>query len=263
MINQCMYDLHVHSNYSDGGFLKTMVETARTTGLDGIGFADHCYVSDRDLFQNQRSKVGMNLDLTYKRRRHGIEIIRTETDFTIYDAVEMDYDPRDREMIEEFLTYGNFDYTIGSVHRIRDLNIQSEDQFSSYSDSKLDSIVDEYYEILVNLIKSELFNIAAHIDLPERTNSLRGRASEEHYHQVASAFSRSKTIPEINVGRALSDTGVVHPGPSFLDILLEYDITFTVGSDAHDSAQLVDRVPFLMEFFETNNLNPVNPPQFD
>jgi len=41
-------DYHVHSNYSDGRFLFQMVRAADEAGLDGVGFADHCTVTERE-----------------------------------------------------------------------------------------------------------------------------------------------------------------------------------------------------------------------
>lgn len=254
-----MHDFHTHSNYSDGDFLERMLDVAETAGLEGIGIADHCYVTDRDPFRDARARVGMNLDRTYDRRRRAIDALREETDVRIYDAVEMDYDPRDVSEIRRFLEEADFEYAIGSVHRIDDVNIQVESAVSNRSDAELDAMVDEYFETLVELIESELFEIAAHLDLPERTPSLRGRATEDHYRRVAEAFARSRTVPEVNAGRALSDAELVHPSPSFLQILRERGVPFTVGTDAHYPNELVDRTQFVAEFLEENDLEPVHP----
>ncbi|QSX00300.1 PHP domain-containing protein [Haloterrigena alkaliphila] len=257
-----MRDFHTHTNYSDGGFLKGMADAAGEAGLEGIGFTDHCTISAREQPATVRSVYGFNLDLTYERRRRAIETQREREDVSveIYDGVEMDYDPRDEAEIREFLEEANFDYAIGSVHAVDGLNVQVPSNFADMTDAELDAIVDGYFENLVSLVESDLFDVAAHLDLIERTPPLRGRATTDHYERVARALADSRTIPEINAGRAIADTAIVHPVESFLETLREYDVPVTVGSDSHRPSEIGDRVEFLEEYLAKRGLEPVTPP---
>ena len=255
-----MYDYHLHSNYSDGRFLPQMLRAASDAGLDGIGFADHCNVSARESMQSTRAVFGFNLDQTYERRRHAIERLRERADITVFDAVEMDYDPRDEVEIRAFLDEAGFDYAIGSVHSVGGYNIQSPGQFDGMTDDELDRVVDHYFDNLVALAESELFEVAAHPDLFERTPQLRGRATEDHYRRAATAFADSRTVPEINAGRALAEEDFVHPHGSFLDELLARDVAITVGTDSHRPHEIGDRATFLDEFTDEWGVEPVRPP---
>lgn len=254
-----MRDFHVHSNYSDGRFLDRMVHAAREAGLDGVGFTDHCNVSSRESMQTARASKGFNLDITYERRRKGIECLREDSEIEIYDAVEMDYDPRDETEIRAFLTGAAFDYSLGSVHSVNERNVQYPSNFEGMSDDELDRFVDRYFEKLVALIESELFDVAAHPDLIERTPALRDRATETHYRRAARAFADSRTIPEINAGRALRDAEIVHPSPTFRAILREYDTPITIGSDSHQPDEVRERTAFLDDYLRDIGLEPVTP----
>ncbi|WP_267641354.1 PHP domain-containing protein [Haloarchaeobius amylolyticus] len=254
-----MRDLHVHSTYSDGSFLTRMVHAAQEAGLEGVGIADHCNVSAREDPQTFRATYGFNLDVTYERRRLGIETVREKADITIYDAVEMDYDPRDEAEIRAFLDEADFDYVIGSVHTVGEYNVQAAPQFADLSDAELDAVVDDYFDALVALADSELFDIAAHPDLIERTEPLRGRATVEHYERATRAFAESRTVPEINAGRALGDPGFVHPDPEFLAALQEYDVAVTVGTDSHRPDEIGERAAFLDRFLDDHGIEPVEP----
>ncbi|MGQ3412110.1 PHP domain-containing protein [Natrinema sp. LN54] len=254
-----MRDFHVHSNYSDGDFLRGMVRAAEAAGLEGVGFADHCNVASRAGPESMRSLYGFNLDLTYERRRRGIERLREEFDLEIYDAVEMDYDPRDEDAIDAFLDEADFDYAIGSVHGIGGNNVQVASNFAAMSDDERDAVTDEYFETLIALVESELFDIAAHVDLLERTPPLRGRATEAQYREVARAFADSRTVPEINAGRALTDAEIVHPSERFLTVLREHDVAVTVGTDSHHPSEIPDRADFLDDFVAETGLEPVEP----
>ena len=251
------YDYHVHSNYSDGRFLFRMARAADEAGLDGVGFADHCNVSARDPMQEAKRHLGFNLDETYERRREAIDSLQDSFDVTIFDAVEMDYDPRDEAAIADFLDEADFDYAIGSVHHLEDVNVHFEGYFAEKTEDERRALVDDYYENLVALVDSELFDVAAHIDLLERNPVLRGYATEDHYERVARAFAESRTIPEINGGRVLRDYGEFHPAPSFREMLAAHDVPFTVGSDSHDPEALRECTPVLAEFFEDSGHDPV------
>ena len=260
-----MKDFHTHTTYSDGGFLQGMVEAAEAAGLEGIGLTDHCTVSSREKPATTRTIYGFNLDVTYERRRRAIEELRRREDVSIeiYDGVEMDYDPRDETEIRDFLVEAGFDYTIGSVHAVDGLNVQVPSNFADLSEARRDELVDGYFENLVSLIESELFDVAAHIDLIERTPPLRGLATTDHYEPVARALADSRTVPEINAGRAISDMAIVHPSETFLDVLREYDVAVTVGSDSHRPSEIGDRAGFLEGYFERHGLESVEPPGLD
>ena len=254
-----MRDPHVHSNYSDGEFLPRMVAAAEKAGLAGVGFADHAAVASRETVWDARATYGFNLDLTHERRRRAIDRLRREHRIEIYDAVEVDHDPRDERDIEAFLDRAGFDYAIGSVHAVGGRNVQLPAAFDGSPEGELDRTVDRYFERLVGLVESELFDVAAHPDLIERTPPLRGRATDAHYRRAARAFERSRTLPELNAGRALGD-GIVHPSPAFLDRLLERGCSIVAGSDSHHPDEIGDRTAFLAEYLGDRGVEPVEPP---
>lgn len=251
------FDYHAHSNYSDGEFLFRMVDAADRVGLEGIGIADHCHVSGDAALAAHRDAYGFNLDITYERRRSGIDYVREAfPDVRVFDAVEMDYFPDEEARIEAFLDEAGFDYAIGSVHQIDGRNVQSGAEFRDDSEADRRAVVDAYYENLVSLVQSGLFEIAAHPDLVERTPALRGFATQAHYDRVAEAFADSRTVPEVNAGRALREYGEFHPGPDFLRTLLDHGVAFVVGSDSHDPGEVGERGRAIDERFDELDIEP-------
>jgi len=252
-----MHDYHTHSNYSDGDLLFLMLSTAEEIGLDGIGVADHCNVSEAESFQQFKREFGFNLDLTHQRRREALDGIAGRYDLRIYDAVEMDYRPAEEDAIESFLSDADFDYAVGSVHTVEERNLHDVGYFAGKSRANKQSIVDTYVDRLVAMIDSELFAIAGHLDLPERNEALRGLFTEDHYHRVAAALSDSRTVPELNAGRVDDTYGHFHPGPTFREVLAEYDVRYAIGSDAHDPGALEANVAALSEFVDRWDIDPV------
>jgi histidinol-phosphatase (PHP family) len=229
-----------------------MVRAARDAGLDGVGFADHCNASKREQQQRRKFRMGFNLDATYSRRRQAIQQLRSEHDISIYEAVEMDYDPRDEAAVATFLDEAEFDYAIGSVHYVDGVHVQDESHFRAKSDAERAALVDQYVDKLVALLDSELFEIAAHVDLFERNEAFRGMATDAHYHRILDALESSRTIPELNAGRRLRAYGEYHPRPAFREFLEDNGVAFTIGSDAHSPQELRDRAA-LFESFEFAN----------
>ncbi|AUV84023.1 histidinol-phosphatase [Salinigranum rubrum] len=252
-----MADYHVHSNYSDGRFLWSMARAAEEAGFDAVGFADHCTVSDREEAQHTRARMGYNLDRTYERRREALDAFRERFDLPLYDAIEMDYDPRDESVIERFLDEAAFDYTIGSVHYLDGVNVHFESYFGRKSEAERRDFAARYVDELVALAESELFDVAAHPDLLERNPAFRGLLSRDDYVRLAAAFRDSSTIPEINAGRVLDDYGDVHPTAEFLEVLLDHGVELTLGTDSHAPEELAPRARELERVADEYGIDPV------
>lgn len=248
------FDLHSHSTYSDGSLLKMMASRADKLGLEKLGIADHCNVSERDQIRVQNMELGFNLDQTYRRRKRALKSVNEDFNVQLLDAVEMDYHPQDEKEITSFLEEAKFQYSIGSVHRIEGLNIQVEPYFKSFSKSKRESIVEKYFETQRKLVESEIFDIVSHIDLVERNKYLRNLAAREDYIKLIEAIKGSRTIPEINAGRISTGLNEFHPTPQFLQILKQENVSVTLGTDSHSSKELEERLPKIRSKIEEENL---------
>lgn len=253
------FDLHIHSNYSDGSMMYGMIRKAQDQGLNEVGFADHCNVSERKDLVNCRNKLGFNLDITYERRLEGIKNLREEFDITVHNAVEMDYDAKDEENIEKFLDKAEFDYVIGSVHRLNGANVQIEESFRNMTKREKRQYVDRFFEKTVRLIESEIFDIIAHVDVLERNKYLRGFSTRQHHIKVADALESSNTVPEINSSRVYKDLGKFHPIDPFLQVLKDRGLKFTPGSDSHSPEGLEKGVRNLRQKLEEESMEPVRP----
>lgn len=247
-------DYHAHSTYSDGRFMWSMCGAAEAAGLDAIGFADHCNVSPRTPQRRAKQALGFNLDITYERRREAIADVGERFDVDILDAVEMDFDSRDIEEIGAFLDEADFEYAIGSVHHLEETNVHVEPYFAKKGDAERADLVDQFYEEAVALIESELFDIAAHIDLVQRNPALRGYATDDHYHRVGEAVENSRTLLELNAGRVLGEYGEFHPSPEFMEVLSSYDVEFVLGTDGHTPDDIRDHVEKLEAFVAAHDL---------
>lgn len=251
-------DYHVHTNYSDGRPLPEMLAAAAEAGLEAVGFADHCNVSARETAAESKWKLGFNLDLTYERRRAALSSFDERLPITVYDGVELDYDPRDEAEIAAFLDEADFDYAIGSVHELDGTVIFDQEHFATKSDSDIGALIDEYYDHVCAMIESELFDVVGHVDAIERTPALRGYTTADHWGAVADAVASSRTVPEIN-GGAIDEYGELHPEPRFLQRLDDEGVEFVPGTDTHRPVEFDARITAVERQFDELDLEPASP----
>ena len=250
-------DVHAHTSYSDGSGIPLMVDAAEAAGLDAVGFTDHCSLSEA--WRDERLLWNRNFDRTYARRREALALAADRTDLTLYDAVEMDYEPGLEPAIGEFLAEADFDYAVGSVHYVAGKQVFPFESFDGASDADRRAFVDDYYDAVVSLVESELFDVLAHVDLVENHPALRGLTTDAHRERVAAACADSRTVPEINAGRA-GDRGefdLFHPTEPFLEAFRERGVRFVVGTDSHDPEDFGDRAPRLERYLAEAGIEPL------
>jgi len=246
-------DVHTHTTFSDGSDLDAMIAAAERADLDGLGLTDHCIVTD-DSFGR---RAQYDLVETYEARREVIDAAREGTDLTLYDAAEMSYVEADEDRIADFLDEADFAYTIGSVHFAGPYNYTSDAQYADASDAERRAAVERYYDAVVALIDSGLFDVLGHLDLPERVGYLRRYTTRDDYERVAAALADSRTVPEINAGRVDRSLGRPHPDPAMLDVFADRGIRFVLGSDSHRPHEIETRVPALRAVASEHGLEPV------
>jgi histidinol-phosphatase (PHP family) len=246
-------DWHTHTTYSDGSDLDAMIGAAEAAGLSALGLTDHCIVTE-DAFGR---RAQYDLVETYERRRSAIDAARDTTEVTLYDAAELSYVEHEESNIETFLDGADFAYTIGSVHFAGPYDYTSAAQYANVDPAERGAAVERYYDAVVSLVESGLFDVLGHLDLPERVPPLRRHTTRDDYERVARALADSATVPEVNAGRAFRSLGRVHPDPGMLDVFREHGIAFVLGSDSHAPAELERRVPRLRTVADTHDLDPV------
>lgn len=234
-------DVHAHTTFSDGSDLSAMIEAAAGADLEGLGLTDHCIVTDDEF--GRRGKY--DLVETYERRRDVIDAAREETDLTLYDAAEVSFVMQNADAIRDFVSTADFEYTIGSVHFAGEFDYTSDAPYVDADGESRRAAVDRYYDAVVELIDSELFEVLGHLDLPERREPLRGFTRPEDYERVAAALADSCTVPEINAGRVHRSLGRVHPNTEALSHFRDHGVAFVVGTDSHRPDELRRRVPAL------------------
>jgi len=155
------FDYHVHerhSTYASTTSITDAVKTAELKGLSEIAFTTHLVTGGPDIgFGIQPNKIPEYLEEIYSTQEG--------TNVTLRTGLEVDYFPEEEHNIEHLTDEYQFDFVLGSVHRVNGLNVATkEDAFTYFSGKPLSESIQEYFGVWNQAIESGLFDVMAHPD---------------------------------------------------------------------------------------------------
>ena len=139
-----MIDYHIHTTlcHHAEGNIEEYVESAIGKGLTEIGFSDHAPMPE---WYDPGSRMSIEQFDQYEEMVNRMKAAYGN-DISIRFGIEMDYTPGAESFIRKFLSSHEFDFVLGSVHYINDLQaepplflgrhdiLNSEHTFSKYYD---------------------------------------------------------------------------------------------------------------------------------
>lgn len=244
-------NFHTHTRFSDGkGEPEEFVQHAINLGFKGLGFSEHAPVN----FDNPWS---LKLEDAAKYFR----IIRNlkksyQSQIQICTSLEIDYIPGISYSFEMFKHGYQLDYTIGSVHLVRnpingrlwfidggDKNDYAKGLEEAF-ENDIHFGVSQYYHQQIEMIKKQNPDIIGHCDKIKMHNQ--GVYFDEHSHAVRTlqgslidALRKQGTIVEVNTrGIYKGRCAELYPGEHFIAQCLKEGIPLMLNSDAHAPQEL-------------------------
>lgn len=231
-------DYHVHLHESKGlsvDWLKEYVKVAKEKGIGDLGISEHAYFFDEtdqilvNDWANRRRTLHFSdyLDLFKAAEKEGISVKM---------GIEMDYIPGKEKEIEAFISRYPFDYVIGSVHWIGDWGIDLSAYRSEYEKRDIEEVYRAYFDQVVFLAHSGLFQFVGHIDLVKIFNYRPSDPAflEAEYDRVVKALAHSNTSIEISTAGLRKPVGEIYPDRLLLKKCYEAGVTIVLSSDAHE-----------------------------
>lgn len=231
-----MIDYHLHGNFSGhgSGELVEYVEVALEKGFAEIGFSDHLpKVIDPDPYHAMLEKElprYVRTVLALRERYHGRISIKL--------GIEADYFEGYEEDIRRLLEGYPFDYVLGSIHFLGDWHFTSKKGLARYSTEDPAAAFPRYFELLEKMIKSNLFDIAAHADALRRSYFLPAEDLSSVYERIAILLAERGMAIEVNTGGLRRNAGSLYPAREFLAACVRRNVPLTLGSDAHSPADV-------------------------
>jgi len=214
----------MHTNFSDGHHTHDeMVYAAEASGIYEIGFTDHISLKP----------IGWAMDLgrvpelieTVNRIQHKSNTV------TIRFGAEVDYIPGFVDQTRNLIKSMPLDYVIGSVHFIDDWNFDTD--INGYNGIDIDVFYRVYFRLIGEAAQTGIFDIIGHADLAKKFAVYPTFKMQKIYEQCARIFSENGVVVELNTSGKNKPCGEFYPSIDFLEILHNYRVPVTLGSDAH------------------------------
>ncbi|GAA0367122.1 histidinol-phosphatase HisJ family protein [Bacillus horti] len=230
-------DYHVHM-HETGDFsidwLKKYIEKAKLEGISELGISEHAYFFNetKGILSNpwvdgrRGLPIASYLSMFEQAQKEGLQVKM---------GIEMDYTPEKENEMQAFIEAYPFDYVIGSIHWIGDWGIDLMEYRSEYERRNILEVYEAYFDQVVTLAESKLFDFIGHIDLvkifnyrPTDTVFL-----EQQYDRAVQALAASGTSIEISTAGLRKPVGEIYPDTLLLQKCYDAGVTIVLCSDAH------------------------------
>ena len=281
-----LFNLHTHTRFSDGSSEpETYIEEAILQGFSTLGFSDHSPVPFENTFAIREKEVldyGRTIKLLQQSEivNRKSEIVNRKSEINILLGLEIDYIPGVTRSFSEYRELLQLDYTIGSVHLVRNSDPSSlwfiDGPDIAIYDKGLQEVfngdirkgVTAYYRQIREMVAGQKPDIVGHLDKIKMYNRDRYFSEDDAWYvqqvdETLDQIEETGCIVEINTrGLYKKRSDTLFPGPAILKKLLARNIPVTLSSDAHkphELSLLFDETKDLlsaMGFRELMNLTP-------
>ncbi len=230
-------DYHVHMAETGSftiDYLKQYIEAAKANGIEELGISEHAY------FFYETKNILSNPWVDGRRHLHFADYAQFFKDanaagLRVKMGIEMDYTPGKEREMEAFIQQHPFDYVIGSVHWIGDWGIDLDIYKDEYEKRDMKEVYTKYFDQIVTLAESKLFDFVGHIDLikifgyaPKDQDFI-----DQEYDRVVQALAASGTCIEISTAGLRKPVGEMYPTPRLLQKCFDAGVEIVICSDAH------------------------------
>ncbi|MDI9493094.1 MAG: histidinol-phosphatase HisJ family protein [Bacillota bacterium] len=265
-------DYHVHPDYSIDGTpvkIREYCEKALELDIKELCFTTHVELDparreiDNFVYLNGEKASVYNyvwLDNYFE------EIARAQDEFEqaglkVKAGIEIGYNPGCEKHVEYIVNNYPFDFVMGAIHCLDHIAISSmKESLRFFKNKSLGELRNEYFAMLMEMVKTGLFDCVAHVDLYIRYGirvygsdifTVHRGAAEPVFEEMA----RRGMGLEINTSSRHRGLEEFHPTGEILDLAVKSGIeVYTVGSDAHSLDILGCYIDEALEILKERNL---------
>lgn len=230
-------DYHVHmaeTGEFTTDYLLEYIEKAEKAGIAELGISEHAYFfyETKNILSNPW--VDNRRHLHFKDYQAFFDTAKREG-IQVKMGIEMDYTPGKEKEMEAFIEAHPFDYVIGSIHWIDEWGIDLDIYKEEYEMRGINDVYEQYFDQVVTLAESKLFDFVGHIDLIKIFNYKPNDQSflEHQYDRAVEALAKSGTCIEISTAGLRKPVGEMYPDPIFLQKCYDAGVEIVICSDAH------------------------------
>lgn len=243
-----MIDGHMHLEFGElsKAYVYEFINEAKRKGFDTIQILDHThrFVEFKPIYENLRVHEIQDTWLHGKTKFCDSvfdfinlmkEIQQEETEIEVRYGLEVCYAPEYEDFLREELAKYDFDFIVGAIHSIDgvlyDMSFSKELLWDVY---EVNDIYKRYYQLVMQLIESDLFTQLAHPDQLKLFNHYPTYDLQETYDALAIALNKHRMKAENNTGIHYryhhEDIG---DNEQLLETLKKHGVKMITASDAH------------------------------
>jgi histidinol-phosphatase (PHP family) len=234
-------DYHVHlrpddpdaspRRYFSEENVERYLDAAGRAGVEELGVAEHVY-RFREALEISRHPLWE--EMAHDDLDSYCEFVRTTP---LRLGIEADFVPRAEDRIATLLDHHEFDYVVGSVHRMGDTAMVDHAGFDVWQgESDPDRVWESYFALVAEAARSGLFDILGHPDLVKMWGSERPwpqRDRRLHYEPVVEAIAETGIAVELSTAGLRRPVGEMYPSRQLCEMCVEAGASFALSSDAH------------------------------
>lgn len=150
-------------------------------------------------------------------------------------GIEADYVEGHEAQLAEILQSYPFDVVLGSVHWLDGFWVDAPSSQKLYEQgpAKVEAIWGAYWQKLEKAVRSQLFDVMAHLDLPKKFGFFPERPLTDLESKVIAALTATGTAVEVSTAGRRKPVGEDYPSPSLLERLVAARVPLVLSSDAH------------------------------
>lgn len=225
-----IFDTHTHSANSFDGHhsCKQLCEGIIKNGGIGIAITDHCDID---------GTKGGCWDFEDRQFAEVLEAKATFSQIKVYNGVELGQPLFEKELSEEFLSKYVFDFVLGSVHNLKDME---DFYFLDYKQYDIYSLLQQYFNALLDLAKWNKTDSLAHLTYPLRYIVAREKINvdmskfDDIIEEIFDTIIANNKAIELNVSGLSMDMNDTLPNKAYIKKFHDMGGKYvTVGSDSH------------------------------
>lgn len=258
--DQFKTDYHIHPNYSLDAAPSTIKDycyQALQLQIREICFTTH---TDLDPVRGELDNFVFLDGIRHPIRdlvwidRYFKEISIAQAEFAasglkIKAGIEISYLPEAENEIEKIISSYPFDYVLGGIHTLNHIDLSWDRECHLYFGTRsLAQIQQDYFSILRQAVQTGFFDCIAHLDIYKRYGIKQHGSDILIIHQgivepIFKEMAKRKIGLEINTSSLRRGMNDFLPSKEIVSLAAKNGIEiFTVGSDAHQLADLGDKI---------------------
>lgn len=250
-----LFDYHVHPDWSfDGhGRPTEYIHQASARGIPGIIFTPHVYhlPERRETFAIVREAgqpVSLDDSNWFQRYREDLNHAAVDQHVEVRAGIEIDYDIRELNWLEEFLDHNQPDFIIGSIHLLHGCNLMVAEDFKQLLETAdLHLLLTAYLRKVQEMVEWGRIDTVAHLCCYLRhvpgLLSVAPILPDQPLQELFSTMARGGVALEISTALFRQGGDSLNPPAEILAMAARQGVRhFTLASDAHTPIDLGSRL---------------------